>query len=220
MNCRSVAEQVPAREDAAFYRDLDERYQDPGYLMARRLQIVVQRVRPGRRLLDVGAGSGVASRRLADRFDRVVSVDDNRHALGFLLDMAGQHPNIDPVCGDGRSLGLRDRAFDCCLLLDVLEHVRDPERILGTVWRCLRPGAQLFVSTPNWMDFISCRILRLNLYHVTFHTPRGWRVLVERAGFRVTMLRAIRFPFPDREALAWRLRLLGMGVVIEAVKAE
>lgn len=206
------------REDAAFYLDLDRRYQNPHYLMARRLQIVVQRVRPGNRLLDIGAGSGVASRQLADRFEQVVSVDDNQNALHFL--QSTNTRTVDPVKGDGRRLALCSQSFDCCLLLDVLEHVYDPARILSEARRCLHPGGQLFVSTPNWTDFISCKILRMNPYHVTFHTPKGWHSLVERAGFRVTMMRAIRFPLADVESLAWQLRFFGMGVVIEALKTE
>lgn len=210
--------EVSLREDTAFYQDLDRRYQDPRYLMARRLQVVVQRVRPGNRLLDIGAGSGVASRQLADRFEQVVSVDDNQNALHFLQSSSTR--TIGPVRGDGRRLALCSQLFDCCLLLDVLEHVHDPVRILGEAGRCLRPGGQLFVSTPNWTDFISCKILRMNPYHVTFHTPRGWRSLVESAGFCVMMLRAIRFPLVDLELLAWWLRFFGMGVVMEAVKTE
>lgn len=208
------------REDEAFYQSLDRRYQDPNYLMVQRLQIVVQRVRPGHCLLDVGAGSGIASRQLADRFEQVVSVDDNQNALYFLKSLAPKYPNVAPVNGDGRTLALLGQTFDCCLLLDVLEHVCDPERVLREAWRCLRFGAQLFVSTPNWTDFISCKVLRMNPYHVTFHTPKGWRSLVESVGFRVTMLRAIRFPLVDLEPLAWRLRFFGMGVVMEAVKTD
>jgi 2-polyprenyl-3-methyl-5-hydroxy-6-metoxy-1,4-benzoquinol methylase len=211
---------VSLRESGAFYQDLDRRYQNPNYLMARRLQVVVRRLRPGSRLLDIGAGSGVASRKLADRFEQVVSVDDNQNALHFLQSLISKYPNVGSVKGDGRRLALRDQTFDCCLLLDVLEHVCDPERVLREAWRCLRPDAQLFVSTPNWTDFISCKILRMNPYHVTFHTPRGWRSLVESAGFRVTMLRAVRFPLVEFEPLAWWLRFFGMGVVMEAVKTE
>lgn len=211
---------APATEDRAFYEALDRRYQDPNYLMARRLRIVVDRVRPGRRLLDLGAGSGIAARGLADRFEHVVAVDLNPHALGFLQDRAAQYPNVGLMQGDGRAPALADRSFDCGLLLDVLEHVPDPERILRQAWRCLRPGAQLFVSTPNWTDIISCKVLRLNPYHVTFHTPGGWKQLVERVGFRVVMLRAIRFPVLDSDVLARRLHLCSMGVVIEAAKVE
>jgi len=60
----------------------------------------------------------------------------------------------------------------------------------------------------------------MNPYHVTFHTPGGWKALTEQAGFRVTMQRAIRFPFVDMEALARRLCFFGMGVVIEAVRVD
>jgi 2-polyprenyl-3-methyl-5-hydroxy-6-metoxy-1,4-benzoquinol methylase len=210
----------PVREDVAFYEDLERRYQSSDYLMSRRLQIVVKRVRAGRRLLDIGAGSGIASRRLADRFERVVALDRNSNALGFLHALFPSHPTVSVVRGDGYDLGFSDHAFDCCLLLDILEHVSNPQRILGEVWRCLVPGGQVFVSTPNWMDLISCKVLRLNPYHVTFHTPWGWKVLMERAGFRVTLSRAIRFPIIDADVLARRLQLLGMGVIIEAFKPQ
>jgi 2-polyprenyl-3-methyl-5-hydroxy-6-metoxy-1,4-benzoquinol methylase len=208
------------QEGPAFYQTLDMSYQDPNCLMARRLEIVLQRVEQGHRLLDIGAGSGMASRTLADRFDHIVPLDINPVALGLLQARSRRFPNLSAVRGDGRRLGFLDQTFDCCLLLDVLEHVRDPDRILDEVWRCLKPRAQLIVSTPNWMDWISCKVLRKNSYHVTFHSPSGWEALVRRAGFRVVMNRAIRFPLINAERLAWRLRLLGMGVVMEAFKGE
>lgn len=52
------------------------------------------------------------------------------------------------VVGDAHKLPFRDDSLDGVLIQGVLEHVRDPERIAGEIWRVLRPGAPVYVDVP------------------------------------------------------------------------
>lgn len=55
------------------------------------------------------------------------------------------------VCGLGEALPFANKTFDAILSFDVLEHVQDPERVLGECRRVLRPGGRLFaVFPPYW----------------------------------------------------------------------
>lgn len=46
-------------------------------------------------------------------------------------------------------LNLQPGYFDCILCLDVLEHLRDPWKILSNLFCFLKPGGVLIVSLPN-----------------------------------------------------------------------
>jgi 2-polyprenyl-3-methyl-5-hydroxy-6-metoxy-1,4-benzoquinol methylase len=53
---------------------------------------------------------------------------------------------------------LPERSFDICILIDVIEHVRDPEHFLKEIWRILKDGATVFIATPS-VDSWSARAL-------------------------------------------------------------
>jgi SAM-dependent methyltransferase len=50
---------------------------------------------------------------------------------------------------DGSGLPYGSGSFDLVIMVEVLEHVIDKERILGEVARVLRPGGAFFLTTPN-----------------------------------------------------------------------
>lgn len=52
------------------------------------------------------------------------------------------------VVGDAHKLPFGDNSLDGVLIQGVLEHVRDPERIAGEIWRVLKPGAPVYVDVP------------------------------------------------------------------------
>jgi SAM-dependent methyltransferase len=51
------------------------------------------------------------------------------------------------VCGESRAV--RSGIFDVAICSEVLEHVYDPQALLGDIRRLLRPGALCFVTVPN-----------------------------------------------------------------------
>ena len=59
-----------------------------------------------------------------------------------------EDPNVDIVVEPGRPWPLEDGAFDTVVCLQVLEHVRDPELVLGEIERVLRPGGRAVVAVP------------------------------------------------------------------------
>ena len=54
---------------------------------------------------------------------------------------------------EGMALTYSEKFFDYILLADVLEHLRDPWKVLDTFKRYLKPGGKLLVSLPNIMHF-------------------------------------------------------------------
>ncbi len=89
-------------------------------------------------------------------------------------------------------------------MIEVLEHVADPVRLLRDPARWLRPGGLLYVTTPN-VRSLSCRILKQSWsvvpQYLILWTPRALRVALARAGFNTSRLRAEGFN--PAEILAW-----------------
>jgi SAM-dependent methyltransferase len=89
-------------------------------------------------IADVGAGTGVFSRLLADRGVRVVAIEPNaamRHA-------AAAHPNIEWRDGTGESTGLPNHSVDLITVAQAFHWMR-PEDALREFHRILKPGGRL-----------------------------------------------------------------------------
>ncbi len=51
------------------------------------------------------------------------------------------------IIGDAQALGVADAAFDVVLCTEVLEHLPEPQRALDEMFRVLRPGGTLLLTT-------------------------------------------------------------------------
>jgi SAM-dependent methyltransferase len=82
----------------------------------------------------------------------------------------GDAQNMSGVIASGK--------FDTVLLLDVLEHVPDPAKVLSEIYRVLRPGGTLILSVPH--------LSRLHEEPYDFYrfTKYGLTHLLEVAAFR------------------------------------
>jgi len=104
---------------------------------------------PGLRVLDVGAGSGVAARAAADRGASVVAVEgDARRAEAAAVRCAGL--DVEVVHGTVSDLGSDQRDFDVVLCIGVLEYAGDdPAAFLGRLVDRLAPSGTLAVAIEN-----------------------------------------------------------------------
>jgi SAM-dependent methyltransferase len=100
---------------------------------------------PGPRVLDVGAGSGTFTNRLAAKGFDVTSTDVTDEALGVLrARVSGK-----VVRADATSLPFPPSSFDAIVFGEVLEHVEDDVGAVREAARVLRPDGILAVSVPR-----------------------------------------------------------------------
>jgi SAM-dependent methyltransferase len=144
------------------------------------------------RLLEVGCGAGrfLCALRLSRPGLELAGTDVSRAALARL---AARAPEIETRPGSGAELPAADGEFEAVLVMDVLEHVDDPDRLLGEVRRVLAPGGILHLHVPCEADALS--IWRW------LPGQRGERALKRRFGGHIQRFRR-------RELLA-RLRAQG-----------
>jgi len=165
---------------------------------------------PGRRYLDVAAGTGDSSLALASRGAEVVSSDFTQAMLRLgpsKFRRQGREQLIWASVGaDAQQLPFRAGTFDGLTICYGIRNVEDRKRAYGEFLRVLRPGGRLTIlefSRPRfgWLralyDTYSLRIL-----------PRigGW--LSGDAGAYTYLPESIR-AFPDQPALAEELRSAG-----------
>jgi 2-polyprenyl-3-methyl-5-hydroxy-6-metoxy-1,4-benzoquinol methylase len=95
--------------------------------------------------------------------------------------------------------------YDALIISEVLEHLTDPWRTLTTLAQCLRPGGQVFASSPNIAHFSVIRALALGRFayndvgvmdrtHLRWFTPQSYREMFEEAGIRVGSVEPVRRP--------------------------
>lgn len=109
---------------------------------------------PGQTILDVGCGPGFASRELAEllkREGRVIALDESRRYLDYLrasiasVGGEGSAP-IEVVEGDAQAIDLPEASVDGAWTRWVLHFTPEPERVVESVARVLRPGGRWAVQ--------------------------------------------------------------------------
>jgi 2-polyprenyl-3-methyl-5-hydroxy-6-metoxy-1,4-benzoquinol methylase len=100
----------------------------------------------GQRVLDYGAGIGTITGYLVEAGAEVVAVElhpQGRNRISTRFDI--------PVVADLDEVRALDdrRPFDVVVMVEVVEHLRNPRADLGQLRGFLRDGGHLFLTTPN-----------------------------------------------------------------------
>ena len=196
----------------------------PGRIYDRLAEVVVAGAPvplAGCRVLDVGAGTGAASRAaLAAGAASVVAVDA---AVGMLAHAADQRPPA--TVGDARLLPFRSASFGAAVAAFSLNHISDPAAGLREMARVTRSGGALVAAAYGADD---SHPVKAAVEHALL--DRGWAVepwyravreqavprLATVAGFAAAAeaagidgeVEALRIALPElhaRDLVAWRL---------------
>jgi 2-polyprenyl-3-methyl-5-hydroxy-6-metoxy-1,4-benzoquinol methylase len=158
-------------------------------------------------VLDVGGGAGWELRALRESEPRVVrtQVVDLDPGAQRLAEANGHRY----FCGRIEDFET-DEQFELIVLLNLIEHVKDPRLVMSKVRKLLAPGGLVLVKTPNWQA-LDARLFR-HASWAGLHCPRHW-VLFTRESF-ATLARDVGLgmrsasytqgaPFWAASSLAW-----------------
>jgi len=154
----------------------------------------------GRRVLDVGCATGYLASILAERGYEVTGME-RKEGTGTAFpesvrlvetDLESEFPPIEGL-------------FDFVICADILEHLRDPQRMLQKVLGLLRPDGVVIASLPNSGNIyfrlvvLSGRFPKQDVglfdrTHVHFFTRSGWAELFSNSGFRFNQISPTGIP--------------------------
>jgi len=143
---------------------------------------------PGSDVIDVGAGSGTFSNRLAARGFDVTSTDVTDEAL----DVLRERVSGSVVQADATSLPFEASSFDALILAEVLEHLADDRAALAEAARVLRPNGILGITVPRNPTWFSKSDHWAG--HVRRYTREELESRVTAAGFEILTCKAWGFP--------------------------
>lgn len=182
--------------------------------------------------LDVGAGTGAATRHLRRRGATVVPLDV---AHGMLA--AGGESSSCAVVGDARRLPFADGSFDVAVAAFSLNHVPDPVIALGEVRRVLRLGGRFVAAVyatddahhakaevdavaaefgwcrPAWFD----QIRRVSMPSLA--TAQRASMTLHASGLRGTV-EVVEVPIPGltpRQLVDWRLGMAQLAPFVSSL---
>jgi 2-polyprenyl-6-hydroxyphenyl methylase/3-demethylubiquinone-9 3-methyltransferase len=139
-----------------FYKDLGEAWftAEGDHIALLRLENeckapwVLHQIAGAGRVLDVGCGGGFLALQMAAEGHSVTALDVDESVFAAARSRASEL-TIDWVSGRAEALPFADESFDAVCVMDVLEHVNEPEVVVAEAARVLRPGGKLLVHTFN-----------------------------------------------------------------------
>lgn len=144
------------------------------------------------RILDVGCGDGFHLNLLKQYGKKswiLEGIDIDKRAI----EMA-EKSGLKVHEGTVESLNLPKNQYDFAFMVQTIEHVEYPEKVLSAVFEILKPGGKLVVVTDN-TDSFDFKLFK-NSHWGGYHFPRHWNLfnrksltkLAEKCGFSVADL--------------------------------
>lgn len=133
-----------------------------------RFHEVVESLGTGKWVLNLGCGDGFYEKELKKRFKSVIGIDINEQDVKIAR-LVNPDKNIDYLIGDGCLLPFKDDVFDEIICVDVIEHIKEDEKLINEISRVLKKNGHLTITVPNYnfpftYDPINYILQRFNMY--------------------------------------------------------
>jgi len=116
-------------------------------------------------VLEIGSGEGYGIMELASKTDHYIAVDKYKTSISDELKAANNitfiQTNVPPLNG------IEDNSIDFVVTFQVIEHIKDDKHFLREIYRVLKPGGKVMITTPNRLMSLS-----RNPWHFREYTPK------------------------------------------------
>lgn len=137
----------------------------------------------GKKVLDVGAGTGRLTVELARAGAEVIALDVSEEMLKVLKRKNAQ---IETVVGDAEDLPFADNSFDIIVAVFLVVHLKDPGRFFDEVYRVLKSGGKFLVTNINQKEPPDVETkegaIKIESY---YHRPESIRERLEKLAFDI-----------------------------------
>jgi len=170
--------------------------------------MAIASAKPGARILDIGCGQGYVAEHLAETAAHVVGVDQYVREKSDHPKVEFRHWDID-----SGQFPVPVSDFDQIFMLDVIEHLKDPEVFMEKLRIAAANKRPEIVLTTANIGFAVTRFMLLlgnfnygrkgilDRTHTRLFTFRSLRELFDQTGYQVLEVRGIPAPFPKAVGL-------------------
>ncbi len=141
------------------------------------------------RILDIGFGEGGLLRIAEQQGWQCYGTEVAPQALAYGAARGWQVTN-----NAGHDSRFPQHGFDVVTMIELLEHMPNPQQVLAEAAHWLRPGGLLYLTTPNAKS-LNCRLLGLNWSvvsppeHIALWTAQGIKLALSRVGLQPLRIR-------------------------------
>jgi demethylmenaquinone methyltransferase/2-methoxy-6-polyprenyl-1,4-benzoquinol methylase len=158
-------------------------------------------LRPGERVLDLAAGTGVSTQEFARSGAYCVAADFSQGML-----RAGRHRPVPMVAGDAMALPFADAVFDAVTCSYGLRNMPDTDGALAEMLRVAKPGGRLVICEFSRPVFGPFRTVYLE--YLMKALPRVARTVSSNPEAYIYLAESIR-AWPGQQQLARRIESVG-----------
>ncbi|PJE57919.1 MAG: hypothetical protein COU81_03585 [Candidatus Portnoybacteria bacterium CG10_big_fil_rev_8_21_14_0_10_36_7] len=152
-------------------------------------------------VLSVGCGEGPQAITYKGRYKEMIGIDiqDGRLKVAERAMRAYGINNFKTVLGNVEKMPFESNMFDKILVVDLIEHVLNPKKVIQEMHRVIKDDGQLMITFPmmhdvytNFASWVGKNILRRkkhkkrgwdpNIHHQHFN-PHEWVKMMEDEGF-------------------------------------
>lgn len=177
---------------------------------------LLKRIQPGTDVLEIGPATGYLTRYMKETLGCRVTAVEMDEAAASLAKKYTERLFVGDVESMNLPHLLEGQRFDVVLCADVLEHLKNPAKLLADVRGCLKENGYLLISIPNGAHgSIALEVMDgrfeyqdaglLDNTHVRFFSRHAFLRLLESVGYWATRLdRVIMEPWNTELATLWK----------------
>jgi trans-aconitate methyltransferase len=157
-----------------------ERFEESDFWSKVKVKLILKLVE-GKKVLDVGCGSGLLSKTLLNKGYNVTVIDNDSKAIEI-----AKKKGINGFVADINTWQTQEK-FDCIILGDVLEHIEDDKSAIKKVHEMLEPNGCIIVNVPAYQTLFSKHDIVLG--HKRRYSTTDLESKLQDSGFTIERLR-------------------------------
>ncbi len=174
-------------QDSEYSQEAENRAKNFNTLLERMQKLQSMGKAPaGKKLLDIGAASGIFLDMARSAGYGIEGVEPSN----FLVREAEKHYGIKLFEGTVETYTSAEK-FPVITLLDIIEHLVEPDAFMNHVDRLIQPGGLLVLVTPD-VSSLAARIMgkrwwHYRIAHINFFNLHSLRFLLEKHGYEIIL---------------------------------